>query len=117
MMLDTIVTAPLERKIATLETCVAALETRVAELETKLEYMKVLASADGQRIAELEKANADLDSQNLLMCAKSDVYYCDDWLQGHREVDSAYADGYNKASIEARRAEAAKIVRELGELK
>lgn len=49
MMLDTIVTAPLERKIA--------------DLEVKLEYMKVLASADGQRIAELEQEVGGLRSK------------------------------------------------------
>ncbi len=57
MLLDVIVTAPLERKIATLE-------TRVADLEAKLEYMKVLASADGQRIAELEQEVSGLRSKH-----------------------------------------------------
>ncbi len=56
MMLDTIVTAPLERKIATLESC-------VVDLEAKLEYMKVLAAADGQRIAELEQEVSGLRSK------------------------------------------------------
>ena len=67
-----------------------------------------------ERIAELERLNADLDKQNLLMCAKSDIYYCDGWLAGSQSAGSDYADGYMKATIEARRANAAKIVREMG---
>ena len=55
MFLDQIVTAPLERKIATLETCVARLEARVAELEEKnTKLIDLCGRMGGQLIAAVD---------------------------------------------------------------